>query len=336
MRTVSGIFGIGAVQAYRLAQLPADWNYAVHGNDWTGAQNGFCRDDGAKFQSPVDLGASEDVFDDMNTLFYWYPRLGEPLKIYNDGKSISATLPDHYKGGFGFGRLPNLAQYRLMQFTFHAPSEHTLNGVRQPLELQLTHAKRGSDRLGITSIFFSASAAGPTGGVPFLDAVVNGGLPEHPWDEVMANLEAPAKNFHESSDTSTYAGPKDIQFEQAFEPLRAVDEGLGDQSVQFYRYDGSLTQPPCTQNVDWFVRKDPVRVAKSTLDALAGQLRKIGGTNGNWREVQFGNFGAGPADRAAPVLVKADWYGNKFNYEAVEGSRQNFVGFIILNQIIRF
>jgi len=332
MRTFGVLNLIGIAGAYRISQEPeavekepekkvvdVPWSYAVHGSDWTGDKNGFCKEPAAKFQSPVDLGQGEDVFDDVNMLFYNYPRLAEPLKLYNDGKTISATLPAHYKGGFGYGKLPRLDQYRLMQFTFHAPSEHTLNGVRQPLELQLTHAKRGSDRLGITSIFFASNAAGPTGGVPFLDVLVHEGLPEEEWGEVMTNLAAPAKGFHEKPGMSAYNGTKDIRFEQAFEPLQGPNSGMEPKPVQFYRYDGSLTVPPCTQNVDWFVRKEPVRVAKETIDLLTSSLRKIGGTDGNYREIQMGNFGTGSAERTTPVLITADSYGNKFNYAIPDG-----------------
>ena len=34
------------------------------------------------------------------------------------------------------------------------------------------------------------------------------------------------------------------------------------------RYNGSLTLPPCTQNVDWFVRQEPVKISKESLDKL--------------------------------------------------------------------
>ena len=38
--------------------------------------------------------------------------------------------------------------------------------------------------------------------------------------------------------------------------------------TSYYKYRGSLTQPPCTEGVTWFVVKHPLSVGAATLGAF--------------------------------------------------------------------
>ena len=40
-----------------------------------------------------------------------------------------------------------------------------------------------------------------------------------------------------------------------------------------YYYLGSLTTPPCSENVEWFVFRDPVRASREQLSAFAARLK---------------------------------------------------------------
>jgi len=40
-----------------------------------------------------------------------------------------------------------------------------------------------------------------------------------------------------------------------------------------YTYMGSLTTPPCTENVEWFVFREPVRASREQLSAFAARLK---------------------------------------------------------------
>lgn len=120
--------------------------------------------------------------------------------------------------------------YQLGQFHFHAPSEHTLNGVRYDAELHLVHTNSVGETV-VIGVLLSSSAAG---------------LPV--FDVIMAN-----------SPTSTEE--VELLEEVNVSHMRPVGEG-------FYRYAGSLPTPTRTEGVQWFLLKNPVPITPSALARL--------------------------------------------------------------------
>jgi carbonic anhydrase len=51
----------------------------------------------------------------------------------------------------------------------------------------------------------------------------------------------------------------------------------------FYQYNGSLTTPPCTEGVKWFIQATPVPVQQSQVEYFRTY---IGGFPGNARDTQ--------------------------------------------------
>ncbi|MCF7971077.1 MAG: carbonic anhydrase family protein [Methylococcaceae bacterium] len=122
-------------------------------------------------------------------------------------------------------------EYELTQLQFHSPSENQINGQSYPLEAQLTHIDKLGN-LAILSIMFSAGIENPT------------------LKDIWALM--PEK-----------AGVKNNK-------LPAISaKGLLPNNLDYYRYNGSLTTPPCTENVLWLVLKQP-------LTAAAGQIEHFG------------------------------------------------------------
>jgi carbonic anhydrase len=125
--------------------------------------------------------------------------------------------------------------YQLAQFHFHDPSEHTVNGRSFPMELHIVHKNE-------------------KGGLAVIGVILEEGSENPAYAKVFA--EMPKKADEEKKLSVT---------------VNASD--LLPKSKAFYRYAGSLTTPPCTEDVAWFVLKTPVEVSKAQVDAFKAVIK---------------------------------------------------------------
>jgi carbonic anhydrase len=136
------------------------------------------------------------------------------------------------------------ASYELQQFHFHAPSEHLIDGSSFAMELHLVH-KNAQGNLAVLGIMITQGEYNETLG------------------EIFENL------------------PQEITGEGAVKPeveINLADLFTGNEGI--YRYDGSLTTPPCTEGVKWSIVAEPVEMSTRQIDAFRALYR------GNNRPVQ--------------------------------------------------
>jgi len=124
--------------------------------------------------------------------------------------------------------------YGLQSMHMHAPSEHTVEGEQFAAELHLVHADADGS-LAVVGLLFALGEADP-GVQALLDAAPPAG---------------------ETADEGV-----------AIDPAGYVP---GDPAC--YRYDGSLTTPPCSEGVAWHVIREVGTVSAAQVDTL----RAIGG-----------------------------------------------------------
>lgn len=268
------------------------WDYGENGKDWS--KEGMCAGDGQNsVQSPINLPQDATPAKDKK-LFLRYPPSMNGISMYNNGNSIALTLPEAYKGGFGFVAdeseltSPTGAVYRLWQVSFHSPSEHRLAGVQLPLEMQMVHKRvTGGSELAVVSVFFQESTGASS---PLLAALLDGHtLPPNPWDEVEINLAPPLVGTED---------PKGFQ-----NALRGS---------AFYAYMGSLTVPPCETGVKHFVRRDPILATPNQLRPFREALVQLCPPMGNFRELPFFSTASnevvmvGTYDTFKGITVEAD------------------------------
>ena len=141
--------------------------------------------------------------------------------------------------------------YMLRQFDFHSPSEHQINGEYFPMEAQFLHADYDGN-LAIVSVMFTVGEE-------------NAGMKKL-WRQM-------------PTEEGTKAG--------LYSQVRA--EELMPADRDYYRYNGSLTTPPCSEGVTWIVMKNPVTLSEAQLK----QFTEVMGQSNN-RPVQ--------ATNARPVL----------------------------------
>jgi carbonic anhydrase len=130
--------------------------------------------------------------------------------------------------------------YSLKQFHFHTPSEHTLDGKHAPMEMHMVH--QGEDgSLAVIGILFQ-----------------EGKEPNKNFEKIIANLpNAKGESKHIT----------DVNLElQVHIP----------KDNYAYHYVGSLTTPPCSEDVQWLVLRDPVYL---TADQIAAFASRIGPNN---------------------------------------------------------
>ncbi|MCG6940226.1 MAG: carbonic anhydrase [Thiohalocapsa sp.] len=121
--------------------------------------------------------------------------------------------------------------YALKQFHFHTPSENHVEGHAYPMEAHLVHADADGHLL-VIAVLFEEGARNEALDTAWQD------MPERP-------------HTHHLLHTRAFAGA-----------LLPPDR-------HYYRFDGSLTTPPCSQGVTWLVMKEPVTASKAQIQHFA-------------------------------------------------------------------
>lgn len=136
--------------------------------------------------------------------------------------------------------------FTLTQYHLHHKAEHRIEGEHRPIELHAVHVNKEDGTLAVLGVTFKV---GPPG--------LALGPADRFFTDVMARLKS--------------AGPADamsIPLNPADPPLNPNDLLPADKSV-YYRYEGSLTTPPYSENVSWIVLNDAKLLAQVTIDEYA-------------------------------------------------------------------
>jgi carbonic anhydrase len=121
--------------------------------------------------------------------------------------------------------------YTLVQFHFHHPSEHLVHDKDFPMEVHFVH-KNAAGSLGVVGVLMTIGKSNP----------------------VFAKIAA----------TMPSKAGSPIAADPGIDPRGLLPSGYG-----YYRYEGPLTTPPCSETVDWMRLSDPIEVAKADVDAFA-------------------------------------------------------------------
>lgn len=145
----------------------------------------------------------------------------------------------------------NSTKYNLLQAHFHTPSEHHLDGIKYPLEGHLVHKNQNGDLL-VIGVFFKEGTKNPI-------------------------LESMLKSYSTKIDNKV--------------PLEKLNpKMLLPTKYDFYSFKGSLTTPPCTENVQWVILDTPTTASQEQIEKLNelfhhNNARNL--QNTNEREITF-------------------------------------------------
>jgi carbonic anhydrase len=210
------------------ASLP-HWSYSGENGPlhWSALDPRFVACGNGKAQSPIDLESRDAKSGKAGEFHINYGK--GPVKLVNNGHTVEADVGDARDKVLFDGET-----YRLDQFHFHAPSEHTTNGTRFPLEIHFVNEDRNKR-------------------VVVVGVMVKLGKENESLAPVLKSLPA------SEDKASTNARP----------PVTVDLASVLPHDHKAYVYTGSLTTPPCTEGVHWIVLNQPIQMSQDQIASFS-------------------------------------------------------------------
>ena len=215
------------------------WGYeAENGPDiWGQLSSGYGLCSTGICQSPIDIVNPTPAKLSLITFNYQ----STPLNIRNTGNTIEVAYQ------LGSWIKVDGTKYQLLQFHFHAPSEHTVAGNLSDMEMHLVH-ESANGTLAVIGVLIESG-----------------------------RINTAFNSFWEYLPSAT---GESKQIKNVI--LNAYD--LLPSRKHTYRYIGSLTTPPCSEDVKWFVLTTPIEMSQSQIAAfksiMFGNNRPVQPLNG--------------------------------------------------------
>jgi len=181
-------------------------------------------------QSPIDITGAESVtLSELNSEFGAAELMIVHHEHMADAINNGHTIQINYTDGATIETEGKV--YELHQYHFHGPSEHTVDGEHFPMEMHLVHqAEDGA--FAVIGVFIEEGAHNAA------------------FDPIWSNL------------------PGQQGVENHFEHITVDVDDLLPEGRTTYRYEGSLTTPPCSEEVQWFLGTEAIQLAADQIAAF--------------------------------------------------------------------
>ncbi len=127
-------------------------------------------------------------------------------------------------------------KFELKQFHFHTPSENTVEGKNYPMEAHLVHISKNGE-IAVIGVMFKV------------------GKENKALKKFQNSL---CKTVGKEKTIKAYLNPSELL----------------PKNRDYYRFSGSLTTPPCTEGVRWYVYKEAVEMSKEQLKIFSDIMGK--------------------------------------------------------------
>ncbi|GHV76060.1 carbonic anhydrase [Spirochaetia bacterium] len=184
-------------------------------------------------QSPINIDTSFLIVPQSGYLAPAFNYTETDYVLENNGHTIE-LIPENGNNHINLDGI----DYVLQQFHFHSPSEHRIDGKSFDLEVHFVH-KDHDGNVTVAGILF------------------NEGAENNILKELFAVLEK----------KGLAAGAR-VKPEAPLNPAKLFAIGIDGRAVPLYRYNGSLTTPPCTEGVKWCISSLPQELSKAQLAAF--------------------------------------------------------------------
>ncbi len=201
------------------------WSYGGTGNptNWGHLEEDFELCGMGRDQSPINIDLTNQLtVEGSSSLEFHYQNT--PLTVINNGHTIQVN-----NNSESYITL-NGEKYQLIQFHFHTPSEHTLEGIASAMELHFVH-KNSAGKLAVVGVMIKEGKTNPT-----LETI---------WENIPSEMETNEVN------TITING-----------------NSLLPKNHNFVHYQGSLTTPPCSENVQWNIMLEPIEASPEQIETF--------------------------------------------------------------------
>ena len=175
-------------------------------------------------QSPINLNSSANLNSKKPDIIFHY----DDYKVADNTHTIQ--VDDNQSRSINIGD----KTYNLIQFHFHIPSEHTIDGKSYAMELHFVH-KDDNNNLAVLGVLIK---------------------------------EGKSNNFIKDILAST---DKSKKSKFSLEDDNIMD--LFPKNKEYYHYLGSLTTPPCSEGVNWYVFKNPIEASKEEISEFQKILK---------------------------------------------------------------
>ena len=207
-------------------------DYSENGENW-GEHYPLCKY--GKEQTPIDLqtkGVSSSANMQLNG--YAYQNMASTTITRSANTIVLNLNAGEFQIDFADG---SKSLFQPLQFHFHSPSEHTVDGYSYDLEMHIVHYyKDQPTSLGaVVGIFFDREKGGNYSN-PFLDSLNFG--------KTVVDTAIPVTNVNLASLLS------------------------GTDFSRYWSYKGSLTTPPCTEGIKWSVIEQVQPISDAQLTAF--------------------------------------------------------------------
>jgi len=198
-------------------------------------------------QSPIDVQTSQLFGTSAD-------KLGSAIS-YGPAKNVEGFNANNktyqVQGNFGTLALPD-GEYEAKQFHLHFPAEHTVDGKLYDGELHIVHFKQNNANytgvsIAVVAVMLEIIPENPV--FKFFEALVR------PQEVEMLREVGLEAKLPENGKTVAIKAPTDLSV------FRKELDG------KFYHYKGSLTTPPCSENVHWYIAEKPAPVTKQMFDS---------------------------------------------------------------------
>ena len=185
-------------------------------------------------QSPIDLVNPTRV--KLSPITYEYHST-TGMNIRNTGHTIEVACPE------GNWIEVDGVRYQLLQFHFHAPSEHTVAG--KPFEMEGHFVHKSEE-----------------GNLAVVGLLIEKGSPNSAFDSVWNHLPTVPGEARPIIEDGT------LDLNRMLSPNRQITDASPHSLPNTYRYDGSLTTPPCSEDVKWIVLTIPIEMSEAQIAAF--------------------------------------------------------------------